>query len=120
MDNGTITGVVFADLTTAFDTVNRYILLCKLSSFGLDDVAQKWFYLFLSNRSQVTCSNAQTDPAAISVGVAQGSILGPLLLIIYMNDLPNILEFCDIFQYADDTVLYLSSKHILEIESKLN
>ena len=71
VDSGSTTGAVFLDLTKAFDTVNH-------SS---------------SNRSQVTYSgNAQSDKAALSVGVAQGSILGPLVFIIYMNNLPNVLE----------------------------
>ena len=121
MDNGTITGVVFLDLTKAFDTVNHSILSRKLSNFGLDETVQNWFDSFLFNRSQVTCcANAQSVPDTVSVGVAQGSILGPLMFIIYMNDLPNVLEFCNITLYADYTVLYFSSKLIIEIESKLN
>ena len=97
MKNGTITGVVFLDLNKAFDTVNHSILSRKLANFGVDDTARNWFDFFLSNRSQVTCcGNAQSDKAAISVGVAQASILGPLMFITYMNDLPSVLEFCKI------------------------
>ena len=121
MDNGTVTGAVFLDLTKAFDTVNHSILSRKLSRFGVDDTAQNWFDSFLSNRNQVTCcGRAQSDPDIVSVGVAQGSILGPLLFIIYMNDLPNVLESCSVTLYADDTVLYFSSKLISEIETKMN
>ena len=108
-------------LTKAFDTVNHSILSRKLSRFGVDDTAQNWFDSFLSNRNQVTCrGRAQSDPDIVSVGVAQGSILGPLLFIIYMNDLPNVLESCSVTLYADDTVLYFSSKLISEIETKMN
>ena len=121
MDNGTVTGAVFLDLTKAFDTVNHFILSRKLSRFGVDGTAQSWFDSFLSNRSQVTCcGRAQSQPNTVSVGVAQGSILGPLLFIIYMNDLPDVLEFCSVTLYADDTVLYFSSKMISEIETKMN
>ena len=121
MDNGTITGVVFLDLVKAFDTVNHSILSRKLSNFGVDETVQNWFDSFLFNRSQVTCcANAQSVPNTVSVGVAQGSILGPLMFITYMNDLPNVLEFCNIALYADDTVLYFFSKLITKIESKLN
>ena len=120
MDNGTITGVVFLDLTKAFDTVNHSILSRKLSNFGVDETVQNWFDSSLFNRSQVTsCANAQSVPDTVSVGVVQGSILGPLMFIIYMNDLPNVLEFCNIAWYADDTVLYFSSKLVTEIESDL-
>ena len=101
--------------------MNHSILLHKLSRFGVDDTAQNWFDSFLSNRNQVTCCvRAQSDPDIVSVGVAQGSILGPLLFIIYMNDLPNVLESCSVTLYADDTVLYFSSKRISEIETKMN
>ena len=80
----------------------------------MDDTAQNWFDSFLFNRSQVICcANAQSEPDTVFIGVAEGSILGPLLFIIYMNDLPNV-------PYTDDTVLYFSSKLISEIESKLN
>ena len=112
---------VFLDLTKAFDTVNHSILSRKLFRFGVDDTAQNWFDSFLSNRNQVTCcGRAQSDPDIVSVGVAQGSILGPLLFIIYMNDLPNLLESCCVTLYADDTALYFSSKLISEIETKMN
>ena len=121
MDNGTITGVVFLDLTKALDTVNHSILSRKLSNFGVDETVQNWFDSFLFNRSQFTCcANAQSVPDTVSVSVAQASVLGPLMFIIYMNDLPNVLEFCNITLYADDTVLYFSSKLITEIESNLN
>ena len=83
IDSGSTTGVVFSDLTRAFDTVNQSILSRKLTSFRVDDNARNWFDSFLSNRSQVTCcGNAQSDKVAVSVGVAQGSILGPLMFII--------------------------------------
>ena len=71
MDSGSTTGVVFFDLTKAFDTVNH----------------------FSSNRSQLTCrGNAQSDKAAVSIRVVQGSFLGPLVFTIYMNNLPSVLE----------------------------
>ena len=74
----------------------------------------------LSNRSQVTyCGSAQSDPDVVPVRVSRGSIFGPLLFIVYMNDLQNVLEFCNITLYADDTVLYFYSKLLLEIEFEL-
>jgi hypothetical protein len=88
---------------------------------GADDNACIWFRSFLSNRSQVTCfRNVNSDPASISIGVAQCSILGPLLFIIYINDLPDVLEYCNVTLYADDTVLSYASSSIQEIQTKLN
>ena len=117
MDNG----AVFLDLAKAFDTVNHTILLQKLSNCGVDDTAKAWFTSFLTNRNQVTnCNDVCSEVAAVSIGVAQGSILGPLLFIIYMNDLPDVLQFCHITLYADDTVLYLASKSTADLQSKIN
>ena len=121
MDNGCLTGAVFLDLAKAFDTVNHTILLQKLSNYGVDDTAKAWFTSFLTNRKQVTsCNDVCSEVAAVSIGVAQGSILGPLLFIIYMNDLPDVLQFCHITLYADDTVLYLASKSTADLQSKIN
>ena len=95
MDNGCLTGAVFLDLAKAFDTVNHTILLQKLSSCGVDDAAKAWFTSFLTNRKQViSCNDVCSEVASVSIGVAQGFILGPLLFIIYMNDLPDVLQFC--------------------------
>jgi hypothetical protein len=99
------------------------ILLSKLNSFSVldDSIASKWFESYLFNRSQVTvCNNSKSDQAIVPIGVPQGSILGPLLFTVYINDLPDQLEHCDITPCADDTVLFVPSKSICDIESKLN
>ena len=83
MDAGDLTGAPFLDLGKAFDTVNYKILLHKLHLLGADYHACEWFESFLSDRSQVTVyDNAQSETAKISMGVAQGSIIGPLLFVI--------------------------------------
>ena len=121
MDNGKVIGTVFLDLKMAFDTVNHNILISKIRALGADDNACLWFTSFLSNRTQVTCCNtAKSDPASIFIGVAQGSILGPLLFIVYVNDLPKCLKFCDVTLYADDTVLSFASSSTDEIQRKMN
>ena len=116
-DNGLITCSVFLDFSKAFDTVDHAILLCKLESVGLDDNSLNWFKSYLSSRQQViSIDNTLSSSLPVSVGVPQGSILGPLLFIIYINDMPNIVKHCKILLYADDTLLYYSSKSASESE----
>ena len=84
----------------------------------LDVNAVAWFKSYLSNRSQVTAINqSYSSPRArpVPVGVPQGSILGPLLFLVYINDLPNCMKHCKIMQYADDTLIYYSAKSPIEI-----
>ena len=66
------------------------------------------------------CNDGCSKIAPVSIGVAQGFILGPLLFIIYMNDLPDVLQFCQVTLYADDTVLYLASKSAADLQRKIN
>ena len=111
MDKGQLTGAVFIDLTKAFDTVDHSILLSKLCSLGvpITSPAYNWFESYLSNRCQVTvCNGTKSSPETVQIGVPQGSILGPLLFTLYINDLPDYLEHCDVTLYTDDTVLFIS------------
>ena len=120
-DNGLITASVFLDFSKAFDTVDHAILLCKLKSVRLDDNSLNWFESYLSFRQQVTSiDNTLSSFLPVSVDVPQRSILGPLLFIIYINDMPNIVKHCKILLYADDTLLYYSSKSASDIEKYVN
>lgn len=115
MDNGCLTGAVFLDLAKVFDTVNHTIVLQTLSKNGVDNAAKAWFTSFLTNRSrkQVTsCTDVCSHVAPIPIGVVQGSTLGPLLVIIYRNDLLDVLQFCHVALYVDDTLLPPASKSI--------
>ena len=121
MEKGKLCGAVFLDLSKAFDTVNHTILLSKLSAVGVcnDDLA--WFKSYLSSRLlRTSCGPELSDPLECNLGVPQGSILGPLLFIVYINDLPNVVEHAQVSLYADDTVLYYFSPTVSDLEAKLN
>ena len=120
LDNGKLTGAVFLDLSKAFDTVDRNLLLTKLKQLqiGASDNVTGWFRSYLSNRFQLTAvGDVQSILGPIQVGVLQGNILRPLLFLVYINDLPECLEHCEVALYADDTVIYCSSSCVTEIES---
>ena len=119
-DNGLVTGIILIDFQKAFDTINHDILLKKLSITDFSDHTVKWFRSYLSNRKfMVNLKNSFSEVSSISCGVPQGSILGPLLFLIYVNDMPMAVK-CDLFLYADGTCLVLQSKNVKDIEKQLN
>ncbi len=100
MDDGQLTDVAFLDLSKALDTVNHSRLLLKLKSIGFSSHVCEWFKSYLTHRCQVTVvDNKQSSVKHMNIGVPQGSILGPLLFIIYVNELPNCITSCDISIY---------------------
>ena len=106
LDAGKVSISVFLDLSKAFDTLNHEILLTKLSHYGVRGTANNWFHSYLSNRQQfVHYENTQSIMMPISTGVPQGSILGPLLFLIYMNDIHEASAKFHSVLYADDTSL---------------
>ncbi|PFX25827.1 putative RNA-directed DNA polymerase from transposon BS [Stylophora pistillata] len=109
MDKGLVTGSVFIDLAKAFDTVDHDILLRKLEYYGICEESLLWFKDYFTGRKQfVQIDSHSSEELAITSGVPQGSILGPLLFIVYINDLPRCVKHCSVNMYADDTVLYLA------------
>ena len=109
MDKGLVTGSVFIDLAKAFDTVDHDILLRKLEYYGICDESLPWFKNYFTGRKQFVHIDSQSsEELAITSGMPQGSILGPLLFIVYRNDLPRCVKHCSVNMYADDTVLYLA------------
>ena len=121
IDNGYLNGVTFIDLSKAFDTVDHSILLKKLNCYGIQNNSLNWFTSYLSKRAQCSVVNNKTSRLQyITTGVPQGSNLGPLLFLLYINDLPNCLERVTPGMYADDTQVTAASKNVSELEEMLN
>uniref|UniRef100_A0A8C6SXY0 Reverse transcriptase domain-containing protein n=1 Tax=Neogobius melanostomus TaxID=47308 RepID=A0A8C6SXY0_9GOBI len=115
LDKNSCVGAVFLDLKKAFDTVDHKILLTKLSHFNFSEKAINWMKSYLTNRMQCVVVNGVKSPyRECTVGVPQGSILGPVLFSLYINDLPDACRNTQIQMYADDAVIYTPAKNIQE------
>ena len=115
-----MTGVAFIDLRKAFDTVNHNTLIRKLQKLGVSMSALKWFKSYLSCRSQKVCfKDCLSESCNISTGVPQGSILGPLFFIIFINSMNEAISHGKISMYADDTTLSVCGTNVEKIFTKL-
>ena len=113
MNEGKVTVATFIDLRKAFDTVNHPVLLKKLKHLGVGGNFLKWCTSYLEGRSQKTVANGvNSDSREVTYGVPQGSVLGPLFFLTYINDMSAAVENVNLSLYADDTVLYVSGKDI--------
>ncbi len=120
LDSGDLIGAIFIDLKKAFDLVDHYLLLDKLYAVGFSKNSLLWFNSYLHNRKQcVVVQGKLSDLFIHERGVPQGSILGPLLFSIFINDLPLILSHCSVHLNADDTVIYVSNPHLIQIQNML-
>ena len=119
MDVKLFTCGIFLDLKKAFDTINHSILLKKLNHYGIRGIINDWFSSYLLGRSQVTeiDSNLSTINK-ISCGVPQGSVLGSLLFLIYINDFHNSSEKLSFYLFADDTNLLYADKNLKSLEKR--
>ena len=112
---------IFLDFAKAFDTVNHKILLQKLEYHGIRGKSLKWFDSYLTDRQQYTeVNNILSDVDYIKCGVPQGSVLGPLLFLLYINDISESSNLLKYFLFADDTTIFYSSKNAEENEKILN
>ena len=121
LEKGDVVMGVFLDFSKAFDNVNHDILLNKLEHYGIADNALCWFQSYLTDRKQyVTYNGATSTTKTIKCGVSQGSILGPLLFLIYINDLYHVCGNCTPISFADDTNLFNNGTDIDHMQSLLN
>ena len=122
MNNGKLNGVVFLDIKKAFNSINHHILLNKMNEqFGIFGMELKWFESYLMNREpQCSVDGELSINKVISCGVPQESILGPLLFLLYKNDLPDCLKSTTPGMYADDTQIFSFSNDANELVVRLN
>ena len=121
LDEGKFSCAVFLDLQKAFDSVDHKILLKKLENYGFRGVAKSWVESYLTGRRQfVSINNVCSEPMSIKHGVPQGSVLGPLFFILYINDLKNCLNYSKAYIFADDTAINISHTSPKALKKRLN
>ena len=120
LDNGSVVVSIFLDFAKAFDCVDHVLLLKKLNKYGIRGIALEWFRSYLTDRKQFLSLNGQNSSlCSIKSGVPQGSILGPLLFLIFINDFPKCSDFFKFTLFADDSTLTCSFNN-MTVESITN
>ena len=121
MDKSLINGIILLDLKKVFDTMDYKILLVKLRLYGVNENGLKWFASYLTDRKQKTVvDGVLSDSCGIRCGIPQGSILRPLLFIVYINDLPGCDLNSNVRMYADDTYLTVANVNEKILEQQTN
>ena len=121
VDQGKKVGVIFVDFRKAYDTINHNILMDKIQAAGISGPFHQWIKSYLTNRRQYVAVNGErSDIEMVEMGVPQGSLLGPRLFAMYVNDLPDSTPVGYIHMFADDTTIYYIGKDPEEIVDALN
>ena len=121
IDNNLLTCGVFLDFVKAFDTVNHNLLLKKMEMYGIRGLPLQCFTNYLTNRQQyVSLAGVESSRQTVVCGVPQGSSLGSLLFLIYINDIPNCSEKLSFRIFADDTNIFASSPNATQLETLIN
>ena len=121
LDSGYVSCGIFVDFQKAFDTVNHEILLKKLDHYGFRGAVNDWFRSYLTDRKQkVVINGFESSSKFLHHGVPQGSVLGPILFLIYINDLNQCIKYCTTYHFADDTNLLNISKDYKTLKKQVN
>jgi hypothetical protein len=111
IDKGEYAIGIFLDFSKAFDTINQKIPIQKLEHYGIRGITRQWFEDYLKNRKQIVkCNQVKSKAMIIKSGVPQGSILGPILFRLYINDIENCSKLISFILFADDTNIFYSNK----------
>jgi len=120
LDEGRMVGTILIDLSKAFDMIDHSMLQNKLECLGVRSSELQWFTDYLKERKQrVVMNGVSSEWHSVNRGVPQGSILGPLLFVAFVNDLPDAVKHCTVNQYVDDIAIYVSDVDPTEVGRKL-
>lgn len=120
-ENKQCTIAILLDISKAFDTIDHSILLTKLSYYGVKNQALSWLKNYLTNRQQyISYASTTSSHSSITSGIPQGSVLGPLLYSIYVNDLQKCITRCQVLQFADDTTIYCTGSNLTSMADDIN